>query len=484
MRTVTLLFLLCCFTTRISSQIIFDDNGMRKKMLWLSGQGKDNLHILTTYLEECDLLGLEASDYKYDLLLSVSKDPSQLKGLEDSVSADQEITMAALKFFHAVAYGKEAPRLAYNGITGNIIREDLSEKLYKSLQEGTFNLLLEEVEPACSEYKAIKQMIAQYVAQDTTEPAPVTSYLVDSTNHPLITRLYRLGYLDSLHDHLPEMFIRDRLRKAQHLFELYADGGLRPAVFEALNVPLKERIRQLKQSLNVFRWLNGYRNSKKIIVVNIPAANLFCWLGDSILLSSRIVVGKRATPTPTLSSSVKELIMYPYWTVPYKIATKELLPAIRDNIPYLEAGNYQVLDKQGNILNPYDINWKVLGPKNFPYTIRQANGCDNSLGIMKLNFFNPYDVYLHDTPWKNFFFYNQRYFSHGCMRVEEAIALAKLVMPERAGEIDALSDCKKSPIGKPIVMKLKDPVPVFVLYQVAWPDEKGTIRFFKDVYGR
>jgi murein L,D-transpeptidase YcbB/YkuD len=293
-------------------------------------------------------------------------------------------------------------------------------------------------------------MIAQYTLEDTTEPALVVSYLVDSTNQPLIERLYRLGYLDSPDHHLPEMFIRERLRKAQHLFEFFEDGGLRPDVFEALNVPLKERIGQLKQSLNVFRWLDAYRKSKQIIVVNIPAANLFCYRGDSILLASRTVVGKPATPTPTLSSTVRELIMYPYWTVPHSIAN--------------------------------DINWKVLSTKNFPYTIRQANGCDNSLGIMKLNFFSPYDVYLHDTPWKNFFSYNRRYFSHGCMRVEEALALAKLVVPERAAEIDRLSDCKKSPAGKPVIMKLKDPVPVFVLYQVAWPDEKGMIRFFKDVY--
>lgn len=473
-KIISILLLLCCFATKIFSQIIFDDNGMREKLLWLSEEGTENRHTLIRYLEGCNLLGLEAGDYEYD-------NNGQLKDLEDSVIADQKITMAAKHFFYAVAYGKGAPKLEYKGLSDIVTDEDI---LFKSLAGGTFNRLLEDVEPNCPEYNSIKKQIAQYSLQDTTEPAPVSSYLVDSTNHPLIERLYRLGYLDSLDYHLPEMYIRGQLKKAQHLFEFYEDGGLRPAVFEALNVPLSERIRQLKQSLNVYRWLNRYRKTGKIVVVNIPSANLFCYLGDSTLLSSRTVVGKLATPTPTLSSSIRELIMYPYWTVPYKIATRELLPAIRDNIPYLEAGNYQVLDKEGNILNPYNINWKVLGPKNFPYTIRQANGCDNSLGIMKLNFFNPYDVYLHDTPWKNFFSYNQRYFSHGCMRVEEAIALAKLIAPEKSAEIDELSDCKRSPGGKPVVMKLNVAIPVFVLYQVAWPDEKGMIRFYKDAYGK
>jgi murein L,D-transpeptidase YcbB/YkuD len=103
---------------------------------------------------------------------------------------------------------------------------------------------------------------------------------------------------------------------------------------------------------------------------------------------------------------------------------------------------------------------------------------------MKLNFFSPYDVYLHDTPWKTFFGYNQRYFSHGCMRVEEAIALAKLVVPARAAEIERLSDCKNSPVGKPVIMKLTVPIPIFVLYYIAWPDENGSIRFFKDAYAK
>jgi murein L,D-transpeptidase YcbB/YkuD len=249
-----------------------------------------------------------------------------------------------------------------------------------------------------------------------------------------------------------------------------------------LNTPLIKRIQELKRSLNAFRWLNSYQQSQQIIVVNIPSANLFFYAGDSILLCSRAVVGKPATPTPTLCSKVTELVMFPYWMVPYKIATKELLPAIRDNIPFLDAGNYQVLDKQGNILDPYKINWKALSTKNFPYTIRQANGCDNSLGIMKLNFYSPYDVYLHDTPWKNFFSYNKRYFSHGCMRVEEAIELAKKVLPLRAAEIDSLAAHCEAHSGKPVVMNLPNPIPVFVLYQTAWPDEKGTVRFFEDVY--
>jgi murein L,D-transpeptidase YcbB/YkuD len=455
----------------------------QSKMLWLPEQCKANRYILLQYLEQCDSLGLDKNAYNFDLLQSLNEKPLT----EDSVNTDKSITLSAMQFFHDVAYGNTIPHLEFNGINEVPAYIDIPGKFYRALEENTFNELLKEIEPDSPEYINIKKKIIQYLLKlsDTTlHPGIIVSYLVDSTNHPLIEKLYQLGYLDSLDYHLPEKVMRAQLRKAQHMFEFYEDGGLRPDVINALNAPLTERIKELQSSLNVFRWLNCYRQSKKMVVVNIPSANLFMYAGDSTLLSSRMVVGKPATPTPTLSSKITELVMFPYWNVPYKIATRELLPAIRNNIPYLEAGNYQVLDKSGNILDPYKINWKTLSTKNFPYTIRQVNGCDNSLGIMKLNFYNPYDVYLHDTPWKNFFAYNKRYFSHGCMRVEEAISLAKAVLPERTDEINKLAATCIAPSGKPLTMHPNESVPVFVLYQIAWPDKEGTIRFFEDAYNK
>jgi L,D-transpeptidase YcbB len=452
-----------------------------KKMIWLPGECKVNRHVLLGYMQQCDSLGLDKKNYNIDLLQLLDQESFPY----DSINTDRLITLSAIQFFNDVAYGKDIPRLEFNGLGDRPECKDIPFNFYHALEEGTFDQLLATMEPTCAEYTSIKKLLITCLvkqADTTLRPEPVTSYLVDSTNHPLIQHLYQLGYLDSLDYHLPEKTVRTQLRKAQHLFEFYEDGGLRPDVLEALNVPLTQRIEELKRSLNTVRWLNCYRQSQHIIVVNIPSANLFVYGGDSILLRSRTVVGKPVTPTPTLCSKVSELVMFPYWSVPQNIAVKELLPAIKKSIPYLDAGNYQVLDRQGNILDPYKINWKALGPGNFPYSIRQMNGCDNSLGIMKLNFYNPYDVYLHDTPWKNFFSYNKRYFSHGCMRVEEALELAKTVLPAKSAEIDALAATCIAPSGKPLIMPLNRPIPVFVLYQTAWPDENGSIRFFDDVY--
>jgi murein L,D-transpeptidase YcbB/YkuD len=163
-------------------------------------------------------------------------------------------------------------------------------------------------------------------------------------------------------------------------------------------------------------------------------------MNNEVVLEMRLVVGKPSTPTFSLASIVNEVIIYPYWHVPVSIATKELLPAIKRDPSFLEANNYQVLNKAGKIINPYSINWNALSRNYFPYTIRQGTGCDNSLGLLKLNFYNPFGAYLHDTPNKDLFKQNRRFFSHGCMRMEKPIELGHLVLINNNIAIDTLTE--------------------------------------------
>ena len=178
------------------------------------------------------------------------------------------------------------------------------------------------------------------------------------------------------------------------------------------------------------------------------------------------------------------MILYPYWNVPYKIATRELLPSIKRNRGYLAANNFQVLDKNGRILNPYSINWSSFSTSYFPYTIRQSTGCDNSLGLLKFNFYNPFTVYLHDTPAKGLFTLNKRYFSHGCMRVEKPVEFGQLLLGRNRMAIDTLTikGCLKSQAPKSVPTEEK--LPVVVMYSTAWYDSTGRVIFFEDIYHR
>ncbi len=156
-------------------------------------------------------------------------------------------------------------------------------------------------------------------------------------------------------------------------------------------------ILQVQETLNTYRWLNRYQVDK-CVIVNLPSATLrLVDRQGSLLLSSRVIVGKPNTPTPSFTASISSLVLYPYRNVPHSIMTKELLPKIRKNpAATLEAMKLQVIDTKGQEVDPASINWAVAA-KAFPYRLRQSTGCDNALGLLKFNANNPYDVYLHDT---------------------------------------------------------------------------------------
>lgn len=237
-------------------------------------------------------------------------------------------------------------------------------------------------------------------------------------------------------------------------------------------------------TVNTVRWLHCLQQSSKVIVVNIPSATLEVFDHDSVAMDCKVIAGKYSTPTPTLTSNITQVVLYPYWMVPHKIASRELLPLIKKHPSYLEQNNFQVLDQFGRITDPSTINWQSFNANYFPFTLRQSTGCDNSLGLIKLEFYNPYNVYLHDTPWKLLFLLPQRFFSHGCIRVEKAKELARLLLHSNTKTFDDLITDNPPVEHDPVYIKLPSSIPVVVLYNTAWPDSSGVVRYYKDIYGK
>jgi murein L,D-transpeptidase YcbB/YkuD len=293
-----------------------------------------------------------------------------------------------------------------------------------------------------------------------------------------------LGLMDPVLQKISKKEVTERIKVAQRMFNLLADGILRETIRDEMNIPLKYRIEELKMALNTIRWFGATTTSSTIVIVNIPSANLLVYENGKVILESRVIVGKKSTPTSTLSSTITEVILYPYWVVPRKIAINELLPIIKRDIGYLDKNAIEVFNLQGKLMNPYRINWNSLSASYFPYVLRQSTGCDNSLGLVKLNFYNPFTTYLHDTPWKFLFSFNKRYFSHGCIRVEKAIELARVVLKDNQQAIDSVTEkgCLKDQL--PISIQPSKAMPVFVLYQTAWVDSSATVSFHEDVYQR
>jgi murein L,D-transpeptidase YcbB/YkuD len=238
----------------------------------------------------------------------------------------------------------------------------------------------------------------------------------------------------------------------------------------------KRKAQQLSRAVNFYRWIHHFR-FQKFIVVNAGSALLKYYEGNDKKLEMKVVVGKPSTRTPRFAAYCNEVILYPYWNVPYSIATKEILPKAKKDISVLDAMDLQMINKSGAIVNPRSINWAGLSAGNFPYRLRQSTGCDNALGVLKFNLTAPYAVYLHDTDVKSVFKSKRRYFSHGCIRVERPMDLANYLLPERVDE-KFLEACVKD--QKPVVKQLKEPVPVFVIYTTV--EVSDTVGYYPDTY--
>ncbi len=452
---------------------------------WIPGESTGNRIVFFTDLSLSPRLGLNEKDYQFNYIESFRNNAVRIETKEDSLEAEVRITDAAVHFYNDIMYGNTKPALEYNGLNYVPGFYTIPTLLTDYISKNTLQLLLAHLLPAVAEIPAIENKINRFqnilTANEFSEVI-ITSNKMSGANKPLILKLYQLGIIDSVNYNLPDSTLKQKVKEAQRQFTLPPDGTLRSNIMQHLNVPLSVRLRQLNLSVNYYRWLSGFIQNQSVIVVNIPAAYLKVYQKNNVLLEMRIIAGKKATPTPTLASKVNEVILYPYWHVPYSIATKELLPSIKRNPGYIDANNYQVLNSAGKIMDPYAINWHALSTAYFPYLLRQSTGCDNALGLLKLNFYSPSGVYLHDTPNKSLFMMNRRFFSHGCMRIEKPMEMGHLILKNNKIAIDTLEQkgCLRN--QKPISVHADEHMPVIVWYNPAGTDAAGRILFFEDVY--
>lgn len=451
--------------------------------VWIGNRSR--LQELLEQLKQPDKLGLKTEDYQHDFIRSFLKDNPTLVITGDSLAAEFRFTDAAIHFFKDLVYGNTAPQLGYNGLKYVPACLDIPQLLASAIISNHLHELPFVIGQKTPEYVSVKELIGKYITiiSDTGfREIKISSHKVNSSNRELLIKLYQLGILNDITQKLPDTIVKEKIKMAQQLFNLSTDGKLGSSTLAALNIPLKKRLEDLNSAINTIRWLFCIKQSEHVVIVNIPSATLLVYEQGKAILESRIIVGKPSTRTPTLCSKITEVILYPYWMVPYSIATKELLPSIKKNAGYINANGYQVVDRQGRIVNPYKINWQSLSRSNFPYIIRQSTGCDNALGLIKLNFYNPFSVYLHDTPTKNLFKSNKRFYSHGCMRVEKAMELGHLVLKTNSIAIDTLEQkgCLRN--QSPIIVPADEIIPVFVLYNTIWTDAQGKISFYPDIY--
>jgi hypothetical protein len=283
----------------------------------------------------------------------------------------------------------------------------------------------------------------------------------------------------------------DSLKTVEALKAFQADNGLKTdgkigkyTAF-ALNESSYEKV--LRAALNLEKLRVKMKNPEKFIRINLPEYRLRYYAKDSLKSVHNIVIGKTENQTPELISKIRNIVVFPYWKVPYSIASKEILPELKRNSGYLEKHNYKLYRNKTEI-NGHQVNWKRIKENTFPYTLIQQPGPSNSLGIIKFEFFNDFSVYVHDTPSKGLFGVDVRSYSHGCMRCQNPVDLGKMILNYdslgtkrndlTADSLDSLLLLKEN-----YVIRLKDQVPIFIEYSTVTADADRIV-FWLDIYKR
>jgi murein L,D-transpeptidase YcbB/YkuD len=299
---------------------------------------------------------------------------------------------------------------------------------------------------------------------------------------PLRERLSIAGDLE-LNSGDPQVFdsyVDAAVRRFQVRHGLHADGIVHEPTLRALNVPAQTRLAQLKTNAVRLKSLTGNLGTR-IVVANIPAAQIEAIENGVAITRHTAVAGKPDRPSPDIRSKIVQINFNPFWTVPVSIIRKDLIPKMQAEPDYLTKNHIRIFDGKNNELQPSQIDWYSAEAVNFKF--KQDAGDFNSLGSIRINFPSPDGVYMHDTPSKNLFGEDFRFASSGCMRVQNVRELVYWILAETPGwskgEIDEVI---KS--GERKDAKVAKPLPLYWVYITAWATPDGVVQFRDDIYNR
>jgi murein L,D-transpeptidase YcbB/YkuD len=430
--------------------------------LWTDNKaGRRRLEAVENISRTLDMQGLDSS-----FLTSAKTKVLGATTKEERLQAELAMSAAILR----AAYGQRLGFVSSKTLGWNLEADtaEIAAFVGEAAAKGRLAEHFTTLQPPHPQFKALTEALATYrqIAASGGWPAIPSEKEIDfggDTRLPALRdRLAAEGYLSPNAD---DAALLEAVKLFQSRNGLTPDGRAGKGTLAALNVPVEQRIDQIVANLERWRHVR-HQEPEAYVVANIADQTVAVIRNGNEDLRLRTVVGSRKHATPILEAKLTAVTLNPPWEIPTSIITNEIIPKLDIEPYYLEDNGMHVVS--GNWDNPKSLR------------IRQAPGAGNSLGHMKFQMQNEWNIYLHDTPSRALFAKDERTFSHGCVRVQDPQELAANLLSGMS--VEDLNDGIAS--GETRTIKLEKALPVFVMYWSVFTDKDGHLNFRRDVYDR
>lgn len=463
----------------------------------------------TQVLADAETEGLLPQDYDAETLVRAVAGATQGPVLDDPAAAtlDAALTTALHRYLTDLHTGRIDPRQIQANFTASQAEPFNSEAaLQAALVAPQLAEALRAAAPRVPLYARLRSALAHY---RTLADHPAWAALLPPlpgkrklepgqawAGLPLLAR--RLVVLGDLPDSTPsapgsaanktvetyDEALQNGVRTFQQRHGLTADGVLGKGTLAALEVTPAQRARRITLAMEQLRW-TPLQSAPRMVVVNVPEFVLRAYeIRDgvpAVALTMNVIVGKSVkTHTPLFDEPMRFIEFSPYWNVPPSIALEETVPRLRRDSSYFVQQGFEFVDGSGQAVTSLTEE-HLNAVQNGQMRLRQRPGPRNALGDIKFVFPNQSNIYLHHTPSTQLFVRERRDFSHGCIRVEDPVALARFVLQDDpAWTSERIREAMGR--GQSHTVRLPQPVPVVLAYSTTVV-KNGRLHFFADIYG-
>ncbi|NLC36197.1 MAG: L,D-transpeptidase family protein [Alcaligenaceae bacterium] len=442
--------------------------------------------------------GLNSQDYRAQALAAAFQQAAQTGTASDAQARlDAELGAALERYLLDMNHGRLSPETLKHRFKAPLTeRFDAYNHVVQARLNGRLAAALQEAQPKIPMYQAIRAAMLEYQAMgdhpawNVPLPPLASRSLKPGDAYEglalIAARLAALGDLPA--DFVPgEQYDSDMVFAAiqfQARHGLEADGLIGPATLEQLNVSPAQRVEQMALTLERLRW-TPLLYGPRMIVVNVPEFVLRAYeqQGGHIRLDleMRVIVGRALdTRTPIFLEDMRFIEFSPYWNVPSSIARGETLPRLRRDPDYFSQQGFEFVSRDGSVSNTL-TGEAIDAVQNGEWRIRQRPGPRNALGDIKFIFPNDQNIYLHHTPAPQLFSRSRRDFSHGCIRIEQPVELARFVLQNQPDwTTDRIEQAMRR--GTSRTLRLNEPIPVLITYSTVIIKDGGKVYFFPDIY--